>query len=354
MRIKRLKKNLAKKGAFPFLVTNLTNVSYLTGFRGTYGNLLVDEDRVIFITDSRYEEYAMSILPEGVDFLLQTKNLIDTIKDALKSIKKKRLYVEPLLDMAGFLSIKKELKGLKVEPGEDEVQPLRTEKDDEEIETIRKAVAIADDCFRHLTKIAKPGMLEWDLAIEIENFYRKNGCRKSAFDSIVASGRGSSMPHYATSMTKRIEPGDILLVDMGCEYNGYNSDLTRTIFMGNITAEFKRIYNIVKEAQQAAISSVRPGITAGSLDKTARRIIEKEGYGKNFGHGLGHGIGLDVHEAPSLKTGNKFKLKKNCVFTIEPGIYIQDSGGVRIEDIVVATGNGYEILTGSSKDMIII
>ena len=354
MRLEKLRMNLAKKENFPYFVANIINVSYLTGFKGTYANLIVDRDRTIFITDPRYEEYASSILPDSVELFVQRKNLFLAIKDVLKSIKKKILYFEPLISVSAFNTIKKELKGIRLIPAEDEVSPIRAVKDAGEIEIIKKAVAIADGCFNDLLKILKPGITEWDISVEIENYYRKNGCRKSSFDSIVASGKGSSMPHYSTSMKKRVEYGDMLMIDMGCEYNGYNSDLTRTVFIGKITPEFRKIYNIVKKAQSAAVAAVKGGVSSGALDRIARRVIEKEGYGKCFGHGLGHGIGLEVHEMPSLKMGSKFRIKKNTVFTIEPGIYIPDSGGVRIEDVVLATEGGCEVLTKSSKDIIII
>ncbi len=354
MRLKKLKKSLAKEERLPYLVSSLTNVSYLTGFKGSFGNLIIDEDRAIFITDSRYEEYAGSILPDSVELVIQKNGFFESLKDSLKSIKKKSLYLEPLLDLSIFLTMKDELRGIKLIPGEDVVSSIRVIKDEEELVSIKSAVEITDRCFKHLLGIARPGILEWDLAVEIEHFYRKNGCRKSAFDSVVASGRGSSMPHYMTSMTKRIGKGDILLIDMGCIYNDYNSDLTRTIFMDNITPEFEKIYSIVKRAQQEAISSVKPGITAGRLDKIARQVIEKDGYGWAFGHGLGHGIGLEIHEMPAIKPDNKFRLKKNIVFTVEPGIYIKNSGGVRIEDVVRVTEDGCEVLTNSSKDIIFI
>ncbi len=353
-RLEKLRKNLAKKDNFPYFVANIINVSYLTGFGGTYGNLIVDRDRIIFITDPRYEEYAAGALPDPVELFVQRKNLFLTIKDALKSIRKKTLYFEPLISVAAFNSIKKEMKGIRLIAAEDEVSPVRAVKDAGEIEIIKKAVAIADNCFNHMLKFIRPGMLEWDISVEIENYYRKNGCRRSSFDTIAASGKGTSMPHYSTSMKKRVEHGDIMMIDMGCEYCGYNSDLTRTVFVGKITPEFRKIYNIVKKAQTAAIAAVRGGVSAGGLDRIARSIIEKEGYGKCFGHGLGHGIGLEVHEMPSLKIGSSYKIKKNTVFTIEPGIYIPESGGVRIEDVVLATESGCEVLTGSSKEIIII
>ncbi|MDY6935412.1 MAG: Xaa-Pro peptidase family protein [Spirochaetota bacterium] len=354
MRLKSLRKKLSRMNKFPYLISNLKNIFYLTGFEGSYGHLVIDRERSFFISDSRYREYAKEIIPESIEFILQKRNIIEALKNIFNTINKDRVYIEDSIPLSFYLMLKKELGNIEIIPNDDEVSAIRIIKDDGELGLIRKAVEISDRCFKHLTGIMKPGMLEWDLAVEIEYFYRKNGCRKSAFDSVVASGKGSSMPHYLTSMTKRIDEGDILLIDMGCEYEGYNSDLTRTIFLGYIDPEFEKIYNIVKCAQEKAISFLRPGISASRVDRIARDIIAEKGYGEAFGHALGHGVGLDVHEQPSIKMGNKFRLKKNVVITIEPGIYLPDSGGVRIEDIVIINDIGYEVITKSSKEIIVI
>jgi Xaa-Pro aminopeptidase len=354
MRLNKLIANLKKNKKLPYLVTNLTNICYLTGFEGSYGNLIIDEERIFFITDSRYTEYAESILQKKIEIIQQKKSFIKSVEIILKQIKKRTIFIEPTTTLAGFLSLKKQLSNFRIVPADDETGSLRIEKDEDELAIIRQAVDKTDQCFSNLLKTIRPGMTEWDISTEIEYYYRKNGCRKTSFDSIIASGKGSSMPHYFPSMTKKIENNDILLIDMGCIFNGYNSDLTRTVFLGNITPEFRKIYNIVLKAQEEAISSVKPGITAGNLDKTARDIITGEGYGPQFGHSLGHGLGMEIHENPAIKNGSKFKLKKNTPFTIEPGIYIPDKGGVRIEDVIIARENGFENLTKSSKEIIIL
>lgn len=355
MRLKALKKNLVKKGKLPYLITDLVNIRYCTGFSGSYGCLLVDGERTYFISDSRYEEYARSLLGDDVTFVLQKKSLPEALKKLLGGIGAQRLNLEEHnLPLSMFMQLKKELPDTELLPAGDEVNLLRMCKDDSEIELIRKAVRIADDCFRHILRIIKPGVREWDIYVEIDYFYKKNGCRRTSFDSIVASGKSSSMPHYSTSMTKRVNSGDIVMIDMGCEYEGYNSDLTRTVFVNSVDAEFKNIYTTVREAQERALSVIRPGISAGSCDGTARRIIKDAGYGGAFGHSLGHGVGLEVHELPALKSGGTVKLKKNMVITVEPGIYLPEKGGVRIEDMALVTDNGVEILTGSSKELFIL
>lgn len=354
-RLLKIKNNLKKKDLLPYFISSLINIRYLTGFTGSHAYLLIDKNKIFFISDSRYEEYARSILPEPVEFVNQKSDFIDAMKGILNRIKTKRLCLEEhSLTFSNYLMWKKNLKGIRLEPGGDEVDIIRLSKDDGELEQIRKAARITDKCFSHLLKFIKPGMKEWDIAIEIEYFYRKNGCTKTSFDSIVASGQGTSMPHYETSMNKKVKSGDVLLIDMGCIYNGYNSDLTRTIFLDSITPEFKRIYSIVLKAQKSAIASIRPGTLSGRIDKIARDIISNEGFGEKFGHSLGHGVGLEVHELPALKPAGTVRLKKNMVVTVEPGIYIPKSGGVRIEDMVLVSAKGADILTKSKKEIIII
>jgi Xaa-Pro aminopeptidase len=354
-RLKGLKTRLRKEGKFPYLVSDLVNIRYLTGFSGTHAYFLVDDSGSYLISDSRYEEYARSILPPSIRFVLQNDEATVSLKQVMKTIGKKELYLEDhALVLSVYLEIKRALRGVKCIAGGNEVNLLRMVKDKEEIALLRKAARLTDECVDHLKMMAKPGMSEWDLSVEIDHFYRKRGCDGSSFDSIVASGSGSSMPHYQTSKEKRIEKNDVLLIDMGCSYRGYNSDLTRTFFLGSIDAELERIYGVVKRAQETAVKAVRPGITTASLDSVARDIIAAEGYGDYFGHSLGHGLGADVHELPAIKKGGDIKLKKGMVITIEPGIYLPGHGGVRIEDMVLVTSRGHRVLTKSSKKLTVI
>jgi Xaa-Pro aminopeptidase len=223
MRLNRLKKILSREEKLPYFIPSLINITYLTGFQGSFAYLVVDEDRSFFISDSRYEEYARSILPPSVVFILQEDAFSETLKKAVRRTGKRKLFLEEhSLTLSNYLLMKRDLRGIRLVPGGDMVNHLRMVKDEDEISSIRKAAEITDACVKHLMGLIKPGIIEWDIAVEIEYFYRKNGCSKASFDSIVASGKGSSMPHYATSMVKRIERGDVLLLDMGCIYNGYN------------------------------------------------------------------------------------------------------------------------------------
>ena len=354
-RLRKLKNLLKKNEKLPYLILDLINIRYLTGFEGSNGYLLISEGGIFFISDARYEEYSRSILPRGVDFLLQEGDVTDLIKTTLKGLGTKELFLEEhSVTLSQFLLMKKKFRGIKLLPGGDEVNSVRMVKDEEEIALLQEAALITDRCVDHCRSFIRPGITEWDVAVEIEHFYRTNGCTKTSFDSIVASGTGSSMPHYQTSMTKKLEPGDPILIDMGCTFKGYNSDLTRTMFLQDVPPAIEKIYHIVHEAQERAVKAVKPGMTTGKLDAVARDHISAKGFGKHFGHSLGHGFGLEVHEMPALRSGGEMKLKKHMTITIEPGIYVPGLGGVRIEDMVLVTPKGGETMTKSTKEIVVI
>lgn len=355
MRIQKVRNQLKKEGKLPYLISSLTNIRYLTGFGGSYGYLIIGDNINYFISDSRYQEYAQKILPKKVKFILQEKDFFSSLKNILSAAGSEKLFIEEhSIPLSTYNVIKKKLRGYKLLPGGDVVNEVRIAKDENEIQILREAAAVTDRCFNHLLSLIKPGVIEWDIAVEIEYFYRKNGCTKTSFDSIVASGAGSSMPHYVTSMEKKIEPGDPVLIDMGCMYNGYNSDLTRTIFVHKIEDRFKEMYNIVLTAQQNAVQSIKSGLTTGELDAVARSYIANAGYGDYFGHSLGHGVGMEVHELPAVKPDGDISLQNNSVITIEPGIYVPDFGGIRIEDMVCVRAEGFDVLTQSPRELLII
>lgn len=353
-RILKLRKSLSESDKYPYLISDIVNIKYLTGFNGSYAYIIVGKKYTCFITDSRYEEAASGLIDSKTDLVIQQGDLFKTIKEYLPK-NEKNLYIEEHSStLSFFTNLKKTLKGVKIIPAGDDVNALRMIKDEEEISILSKAARIADECFLHILEFIKPGAAEWDISNEIEFYFRKNGCRKSAFPSIVASGAGSSMPHYETSMKKKIKYGDTILIDMGCEFSGYNSDLTRTLFSGKIDKNIEKIYAVVRNAQETALAKIRPGMLSGDADALARDVIAQEGYGDFFGHSLGHGVGLEIHELPALKKGGGIKLPVNTVLTVEPGIYLPGRGGVRIEDTCLITENGCEVLTKSPKDFIII
>ncbi len=353
-RIKKIQKLLLQKKQFPYLVASLINIKYCTGFEGSYAYLIYFEDETVFISDSRYEEYALMILPKNVRFILQQKDFFKSLLSLLKEKKIKKLFLEEhSITLSQYKMIKNECKGIALNYGGDVINELRSIKDEDEIETIKKAARITDACFHHILTIIKPGITEWDIAVEIEYYYKKHGCQGTSFETIVASGAGSSMPHYKTG-TKKIKAGEPVLIDMGCIFNGYCSDMTRTVFIKSIPNGIKTIYYIVKEAQQRAVDAVKPGLITNKLDSIARDFIAAKGYGDLFGHSLGHGVGLDVHEIPAVKHNGAVALKKGMVITVEPGIYIPKKAGIRIEDMVLVTSLGHEVLTKSTKELIIL
>jgi Xaa-Pro aminopeptidase len=353
MRIEAARQKLAAEGKIPFLCSNLTNIRYLTGFTGSHAYMVFLENETVFITDTRYEEYAATLLNGKARLYVQNETPFKAIAEVTAEILS-TLYVE---DHAMYMSFYKALSDAvccQLAPSGDIVDRMRMVKNEEEIALIRKAVETTDRCTEFVASIAKTGMTEWELSTAIENFYRSNGCRKSSFDTIVASGAGSSMPHYIPSMTKKIESGDALMIDMGALRDGYNSDLTRTFFIESVSDESKRVYDIVLQAQIRAIEAVQPGMTTGELDSVARSFISEKGYGDHFGHSLGHGIGLEVHELPAVRKNGDTVLKPGMVITIEPGIYLPGKGGVRIEDIVVVREKGCDVLTSYTKKLSVL
>jgi Xaa-Pro aminopeptidase len=355
MRAMSARSALRAEGLLPFLVTNPVNVKYLTGFDGSYGSLVLTEDLIIFITDTRYDEYAHTLLGDTCKIVIQRESVYKTIGEICKKADIKKLFIEDGYITCLFKeTLSNTIEDIDIIGGGDKIDMMRAVKDDEEISTLWKAAKITNDCVQFICDNVKTGMTEWDLAVAIENFYRTHGCRRSSFDTIVASGPESSMPHYIPSMDKKIMSGEPLMIDMGCLYSGYNSDLTRTFFMGSVSDEFATVYETVLEAQIKAVEAVRPGIRTGDLDAVARNHIADKGYGHLFGHSLGHGVGLEVHEQPTIKRDGEGILKSGMVITIEPGIYLPGKGGVRIEDMVLVTNDGGEILTSCAKDCTVI
>jgi Xaa-Pro aminopeptidase len=222
--------------------------------------------------------------------------------------------------------------------------PLRIKKDKEEIQALRRAGNLVARGFKHIQKIARPGMRECDLAADFESYIRKNGAMKTSFDSIVAGGENAAYPHYITA-DRKLRKNDIVLCDIGALVDGYCSDLTRTFFLGKISPLGRKVYDIVDRAQRLAIQAVKPGVKTAQIDRIARDVIERAGYGRRFIHSTGHGVGVEIHEAPWVSPASQEVLEPGMIITVEPGIYLEGWGGVRIEDTLLVTDTGYEILT---------
>lgn len=351
LRLKKFRDCLKNKGLDGALVYSDTNRNYLSRFKGDESYIIVTQNNAIFITDSRYVEQAKGEVDE-FEVREYDKNIVDYIKETVNSLNIKTLgFEEDFVTYKVYSELKKALEGVTLSGIGGTIEKLRQIKEDSEIKYIEKAAEIADKAFIHMLEFIKPGMTEKKIGLELEFFMRLNGAQKLSFNSIVASGKRSCLPH-GTATSKRVENGDFLTLDYGCVYNGYCSDMTRTIVIGEASEKQKEIYSIVLEANKTGLKAIKPGIAGYEADKAARDVIEKHGYGQYFGHSLGHGVGMDIHELPRLSKKGFEILRPGMVVTDEPGIYIPDFGGVRIEDLVLVTDDGLKVLSKSNKELI--
>ncbi len=332
------------------LFSSLENIRYLCGFTGSDGALLLTRKDSFFLADSRYWTQAEEEVRGSQ--IIHYKKKIDGIASLVSDLKIKDVGFESTaLTISSHRSLKERLTAeANLIPLENEIKNLRAIKDGHELALIRKAIDISSKAFQHVLRMAKEGMVENEIALEMEFFMKRNGAEALGFDIIVASGKRSSLPHGKAS-EKRIEKGDLILFDYGSRYQGYHSDETCTVICGDPSPEQEKVYRVVREAHDKAIELVRPGIPIRDVDAAARDHIRACGYDEYFGHGTGHGIGLAIHEEPAVNRENKEILQEGIVFTVEPGIYIPDLGGVRIEDIVRVTSRGSEVLTHLSKEL---
>ncbi|HUL30826.1 MAG TPA: Xaa-Pro peptidase family protein [Thermodesulfobacteriota bacterium] len=335
------------------LFGSLENIRYLCGFTGSDGALVLARKESFFLTDSRYWTQADEEVKGSQ--IVHYKKKMEGIFSLLSDLRLKRIGFESAaLSFSAFQFLSEKLgAGAKLVPLEDEIKNLRAVKDAHELTLIRKAIDISSNAFFHVTEILKEGVVEREVALEMECFMKRAGADALGFDIIIASGKRSALPHGKAS-GKRIEKGDFILIDFGSGFQGYHSDQTRTVICGSPSSEQQKVYQIVKEAHDKAMEKVRPGIPAGEVDGAARDHIRNKGYGEYFGHGTGHGIGLAVHEDPAINSENKGPVQEGMVFTIEPGIYLPDRGGVRIEDMVLVTAHGAEALTYLPTEMKVI
>ncbi len=350
MRLTKLREAMAAEELDAILITQPENRRYLSGFTGSAGVLLISQDQAILATDFRYYEQVERQAP-GFHLAKIKDKFESLLPELVHELGAKRVGFESAhLTVDRYQEWQKIAEDFELVPTKGLVEEIRTVKDEDELDKIRRAIALTDEAFAHIVSFIEPGMTEKEVAWEIEVFMRTHGAEKLAFDLIVGSGPNGAMPH-ATISERVIRAGEPIVMDMGAMVEGYNSDLTRTICLGRPDGRFREIYNIVLEAQQAAERDIRPGMTGKEADEIARQVIEGAGYGDNYGHGLGHGVGLAVHEKPRLGRLSEDVLKPGMVFTIEPGIYLPGWGGVRIEDIVVMREDGVEVLTQAGKEL---
>ena len=355
-RIAKLQKLLAKLNLDGMIVYQGFNTKYLTGFEGGTGDgiVVVGKKNARLITDARYEEDYKNRLPEGVDFKVTRDYYAVAVKTAQEfGIKKLAFEASLPYDIYDYLD---ELlpADIDFDALPKAIEVLREVKDAQELEALRKAANASVKAFKDLLPFIKPGKTEREVANELDRLQKIYGAQKASFDTIVASGYRSALPH-GEATDKVIENGELVTIDFGYYVDGYTSDVTRTIAVGNVSDELKTIYEIVKQANQNAIDVVKPGISGSEIDKVARDYITEHGYGQQFNHGGGHGVGLDIHEGPAISPRSSDEMQVGHLLTIEPGIYLANQGGVRIEDDVIVTTDGFENLTAAlPKDLIVI
>lgn len=347
----RLRSKFSELEVDAFLITNFVNVTYLTGFTGDDSYLLVTADKEIVLSDSRYAEQLENECPELTCEIRQTPT---TMRESLQQVAGRvgatRVAVEANSMTVQLYEELREALPLTLCPSQGTVEALREIKDDWELGEIRKSIALAEQVFEELRSGLRSDQTERQLAAEMEYRIRCHGGRGCAFPPILAVGPHAALPH-ASPGDRRVGDAGLLLVDWGAVAGSYLSDLTRVLVTDKITPELERIYGVVLTAQQRAIEAIRPGVAMQEVDAQARQYIVDQGYGDRFGHGLGHGFGLEIHEYPRLSPKQTQLLQPGMVVTVEPGIYVPGWGGVRIEDDVLVTPDGHEVLSHVSKKL---
>ena len=337
------------------LVVSPVNRKYFTGFCSSNGAVLVTKERVLFFTDFRYIISARNNV-KNIE-VVESSDILKSVAEILSHEKIENLYIEQgyitVSELERYKSILNPIKIVCSNLADGIIRRLRSVKNDNELLQIKKAQKITELSFEHILGFIREGVTEKEIALELEFFMRKNGAERVAFDLIVASGENGACPHAVPS-EKPVSRGDFITMDIGAVYNGYHSDMTRTVALGEISQEQNDIYNTVLRAQLEAISKVKAGVSCCDVDSAARTVIEIAGFGDFFGHSTGHGVGLEIHEAPNVSLLSSSVLSEGMVITVEPGIYLPNKFGVRIEDMLFVTENGYENLTNTPKDILIL
>jgi Xaa-Pro aminopeptidase len=348
MRLARLRSILAENELDAVLIGQPENRYYLSGFTGSAGWLIISAEKAIMATDFRYFEQVGQQAP-GFELAKIEKKFSDLLPVVLADVGVQRLGFESQhLTVDQWQVLSESAEGVEWVPQKDTVEAIRAVKDESEIEALRRSTALTDAAFAHLLEVIMPGMTEVEAAWEIESYMRSHGANKVAFDLIVAAGPNGARPH-ARPGDHAIQPGEPIVIDIGSKVDGYCSDMTRTICLGEPSAEYLEVWNIVLQAQEAALTTICAGISGVQADAAARDLIVAAGYGEYFGHGLGHGVGLAVHEKPGAGKLSEDILEASMSLTVEPGIYIPGQFGVRIEDLIIIREEGIEILTGTAK-----
>jgi Xaa-Pro aminopeptidase/Xaa-Pro dipeptidase len=351
-RVAKLRSRLGGAGVDGVLITNLTNVRYLSGFSGSNGAMLVTEDGATFFSDPRYRARAADLV-QGAEVVIYQDRLTDELTGRLASARIGKLGVESAaVTLAQKKRLAERLPEVELKPVEDLVEDLRKIKEPGELDLIRRAVELADQGFGWVTENVVPGMTEAEVALELEVMMRKAGAEDVSFEPIVGSGPLTAHIHHSPS-DRILDKGDLVLLDFGARVDGYCSDLTRTVVLGPATDEQREMYELVLRAQAAGIDAARPGAKCADVDAAARDVIQAAGRADEFGHGLGHGVGLDIHEEPAFSRISEDSLQGGEVMTVEPGVYVIGTGGIRIEDDIVIDSSGATVLGSAPKDRLI-
>jgi len=337
------------------LIISPENRRYFTSFESSDGYLLVSRNRAVFITDSRYIEAAQKKAAD-CEVVLQSSN-ITQLSDIFSEMGVKKIGIEASrMTVCVLEMLKEKLSGFEFVTDDSldtYISSLRSVKNYTEVEYIKSAQRIAERALEHALSFIRPGVTEKEIQLELDFYMLKNGAEALSFETIAVAGKNSSMPHGVPSEYK-VKNGDFITMDFGAVVNGYHSDMTRTVALGNATDEMKTVYETVLKAQKAGIEAIKDGVKCSDADKAARDVIKNAGYGEYFGHGFGHGVGAEIHEYPSLSPRSESTLRSGNIVTSEPGIYIPEKFGVRIEDMIFVTDSGNENLTCAPKELIIL
>jgi Xaa-Pro aminopeptidase len=353
-RLIKLQKKIKNHDIEALLITNRRNCYYISCFTGTSGVVLVTPNDAFLITDFRYLSQVREQAPDFKVIEHIGNQMFSEVGNTCRRLGITELSFETNhMTFAEHEELKQQLDNIALVPSSDFIEKIRGQKDENELSYIQKAIQIAEDSFKQLLTELSPGMKENQIALRLEWLMRERGASGLSFDMIVASGTRSALPHGVAS-TKAIAEGEMVTFDFGCYYQGYASDITRTIAIGSCSEKQREIYEVVRVANEKTISGLSVGMRASDADAIARNYISQAGFGDCFGHGTGHGIGLDIHEFPRLGISSEDTLEPGMIVTVEPGIYIKDQFGVRIEDDVLITSEGYKVLTSLSKELIIL
>lgn len=344
---------MSANGLQAYFINNEYNRRYMTGFTGSSGYVLITLDRAVLLTDFRYMTQAPK-QAKAYEVIEHGAQVMETVQTLLKQMNISQLAFEKdHVTYGEYQSFTSAISDIEWIPTTSLIEQIRLIKDEREIQWMQEAARIADQAFEYILTRLRPGITEQEIALELEMFMRKHGATSSSFDTIVASGERSALPHGVAS-ERVLQPNEFVKLDFGAYYKGYCSDITRTVLLGKPEQRHREIYEIVRQAQEACLNGLKPGMTGKEGDALARNVIEQNGYGQYFGHSTGHGLGLEIHEAPRLSKNADMRLETGMVFTVEPGIYLPGFGGVRIEDDVILMEDGVKLLTRASKDFITI